>query len=123
MTPERAALLQRIRTGGLSSPMPSPRRRSLKTEVLEALRQENKRITEENRVLRQQLDRLETRAFSHELQQKVITHLYQATRLLLRVAPKTKRAKLALQEVRGLFVDLGVKPPSELRRPRKPKPS
>lgn len=95
------------------------RRRKLSTEVMEQMRQENRRLTEEIQVLRTQLDRLEGREFLEDMHHKSLKGLYQALRLALRAAPKSKKAKKVLREVRGVLVEAGVKLPSELRRPKR----
>lgn len=95
------------------------RRRKLSTEVIEQMRQENRRLTEEIQVLRAQLDRLEGKEFLEDMHHKPLKGLYQALRLLLRAAPKSKKAKKVLREVRGVLEEAGVKLPSELRRPKR----
>lgn len=114
---KRRALVHGLRTGQFAAL--GTRRRKLATEVLEQMRNENRRLTEENQVLRTQLDRLEGKEFLEDLHQKPLKGLYQALRLLLRLAPKSKKAKKVLREVRGVLVEAGVKLPSELRRPKR----
>jgi hypothetical protein len=114
---KKRALLTSLRTGGLAH----LGRKRLSSEVIETLQNANRALTEENQVMRARLDRLEGKEFVEDLHQKALKELYQAVRLLVRVAPKTKRAKKVLHEVRGIFADARIQLPSELRRPRRVK--
>ncbi len=114
---KRRDLVNGFRTGRF--PALGVRRRKLSTEIMEQMRQENRRLTEEIQVLRTQLDRLEGKEFLEDMHHKALKGLYQALRLLLRQAPKSKKAKKVLREVRGVLVEAGVKLPSELRRPKR----
>jgi hypothetical protein len=126
-------LLLSLRTGGYVSARPKhlgkfrpredilvqelrkKRAKKLSTEIIEQLREENQRLSNENKELVEKLDNLEKKVFVDDLHQKALMAMYAASRLVARQVPKTKRAKKVLSQARTILVAAGLKPPREFR--------
>jgi hypothetical protein len=84
------------------------------SEILDVLRQENRRLESELEADRAKLDELEQKQFVEDVDRKNMKALYQACRVLARCVPrKTKKGRGAIWRVRALFQSRALKAPPE----------